>query len=200
MSDCSVLHLVDRLADVLLIRASAESTKARMKRLRNEERPVSPIEDDYTARLVEMGRIGRENDAMRIAAEKSRVENIIKANPINEANAQAFYQKHSAWLIAVGSAIEAKKPIPKYQHKPPWLLQYELSKEDKLAEEYYAKEHQWMLACLSARRNGGQDPPPPIKSEDILQMEEDQNRIENENENAHLRSVPSANVFHPPSR
>ena len=200
MSDCSVLHLVDRLADVLLIRASAESTKARMKRLRNGERPVSPIEDDYTARLVEMGRKGRENDAMRIAAEESRVENIIKANPRNEANAQAFYKKHSAWLIAVGAAIKAKEPIPKYQHKPPWLLQYELSKEDKLAEEYYAKDNQWKLDFIQANNSGRHPPSRPIKSEDILQMEEDQNTIENENENAHLRSVPSAHGFHPPWR
>jgi hypothetical protein len=189
----SVLHLVDRLADVLLIRAT-ETTKERLKRMSLDQ--PDKINDMHQHHAKQMALIteSRQREEAAKQADVKRVANIIQRIPEIERDAKAFYAAKSNWVEEVSAAVRGKTTIPPYVKKPVWLMQYELSKKEPDAEEYYNKVERWKINCNLARKNQTQTPPPPTKSLNIEHWEADQQRVETQKETDHNISVSNAST------
>jgi hypothetical protein len=125
-------------------------------------------------------------------ANELHVANIKSKNPDLERDANVFYAAKSKWVEDVSAAVLGKTAIPRYLKKPVWLMQYELSKQEPDAEEYYTTEKKWMIDCITARKKHKPTPPRPTKSPNIEHWEAEQQRVETAKEAAHADNVRKA--------
>jgi hypothetical protein len=187
----SVLHLVDRLADVLLIRAH-ETTKERLKRMSLDQPQEINDMHQHHAQQMALIKESRKREEAANQANDLRVANIVERNPEIEREAQDFYAAKIQWQHDVSEAVRRKTTIPPYVKKPARLLMYELSKQERSAEEYYAKEKQWIIDCNLARKNNTPNPSTPTKSRNMIQWEVSQQRVETDKETEYANTVRNA--------